>query len=200
MVLAGGFVLVIEASTLPGRLAAGVYMLTSAVLFGVSAVYHRGSWRPEVRAVLRRLDHANIYLLIAGTYTPVAVLALHGTTRFIVLVAVWSAAAAGMAFRLVWIDAPRWLYTPLYAAVGWVMVLVMPELLHGAGVWPFTLIITGGILYSLGGLVYGLRRPNPWPRVFGFHEVFHSLTVLAYAAQYTAISLIVFSGLRAAAI
>jgi hemolysin III len=175
-------------------------MLTSAVLFGVSALYHRGRWRPEVRAVLRRLDHANIYLLIAGSYTPVAVLALHGATQLVVLVSVWTAAAAGMAFRLIWINAPRWLYTPLYAVVGWVMVFVMPQLLHGAGAWPFSLIITGGVLYSLGGLVYGLKRPNPWPQVFGFHEVFHSLTLLAYAAQYAAISLIVFSGLRAAAI
>ncbi len=197
-VLAAGAALVFEASTLPGRIAAGVYMLTSAVLFGVSALYHRGSWKPSVRTVLRRLDHANIYLLIAGTYTPVAVLALHGTTRVAVLVAVWSAAAIGVGFRLAWIDAPRWLYTPLYAIVGWVMVFVMPELLHGAGAVAFALIISGGVLYSLGGLVYGLKRPDPWPQVFGFHEVFHALTVLAYAAQYSAISIIVVSGLRGA--
>ncbi len=195
-VLAAGAALVLQASTLPGRIAAGVYTLTSAVLFGVSALYHRGSWKPRAKAVLRRLDHANIFLLIAGTYTPVAVLALHGTTRVSVLVAVWSAAALGVGFRMAWIDAPRRLYTALYVIVGWVMVFVMPELLRGAGAVAFSLIISGGVLYSLGGLVYGLKRPNPWPKVFGFHEVFHSLTVLAYAAQYSAILIMVLSGLR----
>ncbi len=197
-VVGGGLFLVLEASTPSGRLAASVYTLSSAVLFGVSALYHRGTWPPARHALLRRLDHANIYLLIAGTYTPVAALSLHGTARLAVLVSVWSAAAAGVTFRLLWINAPRWLYTPLYALVGWVIVLVIPQLLNGAGVWPFTLIMAGGVLYSLGGLVYGMQRPDPWPQVFGFHEVFHALTVLAYAAQYAAISLIVVPGLRAA--
>jgi hemolysin III len=148
--------------------------------------------------VLKRLDHANIYLLIAGTYTPVAVLALDGGARLTVLIIVWSGAAAGVAFRLLWIGAPRWLYTLLYVLLGWVMVVAMPQLLQGAGVAAFVLILTGGLLYSLGGLVYGLRRPDPWPRVYGFHEIFHTLTVAAYVAQYTAISLISYAGVRAA--
>ena len=198
MVVCAGLILVILGPSGWDRLAAAVYTLTSAMLFGVSALYHRGNWGEGAKAVLKRLDHANIYLLIAGTYTPVAVLALHGSARLTVLVVVWSGAAAGVAFRLVWVSAPRWLYTPLYALLGWVMVLVMPELLHGAGVAAFVLILTGGLLYSLGGLVYGLRRPDPWPRLYGFHELFHTLTVAAYVAQYTAISLITFSGVRAA--
>lgn len=198
VVACAGLILIGVAPSAPERIAAIVYTVTSGMLFGVSALYHRGRWRAGTRVVLKRLDHANIYLLIAGTYTPVAVLALHGDARLTVLIVVWAGAAAGVAFRLLWIGAPRWLYTPLYVLLGWVMVLVMPQLLHGAGVAPFLLILTGGLLYSLGGLVYGLRRPDPWPRVFGFHEIFHTLTVAAYVAQYTAISLISYTGLRAA--
>ena len=193
-----GLVLIGTAPTVSERVAAIVYTVTSMMLFGVSALYHRGRWRPGTRVVLKRLDHANIYLFIAGTYTPVAEMALHGAARLAVLIIVWSGAAAGVVFRLVWIGAPRWLYTPLYVLLGWVMVVVMPQLLHGAGVAAFVLILAVGLLYSLGGVGYGLRRPDPWPRVFGFHEVFHTLTVAAYVSQYAAISVISYSGLRAA--
>lgn len=198
LVTCGGLILIGVAPTASERVAAIVYTVTSGMLFGVSALYHRGRWRPGTSAVLKRIDHANIYLLIAGTYTPVAVMALHGASRLTVLIVVWSGAAGGVAFRLFWIDAPRWLYTPLYVLLGWVMVPVMPQLLHGAGVAPFVLILTGGLLYSLGGLVYGLQRPDPWPRTFGFHEVFHTLTVAAYISQYAAISLISYTGIRTA--
>jgi len=198
VVVFAGLILIGAAPTASERVAAIVYTVTSGMLFGVSALYHRGQWRAGTCAVLKRLDHANIYLLIAGTYTPVAVLALDGGARLTVLIIVWSGAAAGVAFRLLWIGAPRWLYTLLYVLLGWVMVVAMPQLLQGAGVAAFVLILTGGLLYSLGGLVYGLRRPDPWPRVYGFHEIFHTLTVAAYVAQYTAISLISYAGLRAA--
>lgn len=198
IVVCAGLVLVAVAPTASERVAATVYTVTSGMLFGVSALYHRGRWQARGRRVLKRLDHANIYLLIAGTYTPVAVLALRGGARCTVLLVVWSGAAAGVAFRMLWVGAPRWLYTPLYVLLGWVVVLVMPQLFRGAGAAAFALIIAGGLLYSLGGLVYGLRRPDPWPRVYGFHEVFHTLTVAAYVAQYTAICLITYAAVRAA--
>jgi hemolysin III len=190
--LVAGLILVALGPTLTARLAAGVYALTSALLFGTSALYHRGHWSDRSEAVLRRFDHANIYLIIAGTYTPFALLALHGTTRTLVLVLIWAGAAAGVLFRILWVGAPRWLYTALYVGLGWVAVAFMPQLLHGAG-WPsLVLVCAGGLLYSLGGLVYGLRRPDPSPRWFGFHEVFHAFTVAAYVAQYVAVSFVVY--------
>lgn len=191
-VLVAGLVLVALGPTLPARLAAAVYALTSALLFGVSALYHRGHWSERAEATLRRFDHANIYLIIAGTYTPFALLALHGTARTAVLSVIWSGAAAGVFFRIVWVGAPRWLYTILYIGLGWVAAGVMPELLDGAGITALVLVCAGGLLYSVGGLVYGLRRPDPSPRWFGFHEVFHAFTVAAYVAQYIAVSFVVY--------
>ncbi len=191
-VLVAGIVLVALGPTLPARLAAAVYAVTSALLFGVSALYHRGRWSERAKAVLRRFDHANIYLIIAGTYTPFALLALHGTARTVVLSVVWSGAAAGVAFRIVWVRAPRWLYTALYVGLGWVAAAFMPDLLRGAGPAALALVCAGGVLYSAGGLVYGLRRPDPSPHWFGFHEVFHACTVAAYIAQYIAVSFVVY--------
>lgn len=178
--------------TLTARLAAAVYALTSALLFGTSALYHRGHWSGRVEDVLRRFDHANIYLIIAGTYTPFALLALDGTVRTVVLSVVWSGAAAGVVFRVLWLSAPRWLYTALYIGLGWVAAFILPQLLDGAGVAALVLVLAGGLLYSVGGLVYGLRRPDPSPRWFGFHEVFHACTVAAYIAQYVAVSFVVY--------
>lgn len=192
LALAAGGTLVGLAPTLPARLAAGVYALTSALLFGVSAAYHRGRWSARVREALRRFDHANIYLIIAGTYTPFALLALRGGVRTAVLAVIWSGAAAGVVFRVLWVGAPRWLYTALYLALGWVAAFVLPQLLVGAGAAALVLVLVGGILYSAGGLVYGLRRPDPIPSWFGFHEVFHALTVVAYVAQYVAVFLVVY--------
>ena len=190
--LLGGIVLVALGPTLSARLAAAVYAVTSALLFGVSALYHRGHWSARADAVLRRFDHANIYLIIAGTYTPFALLALHGTARTVVLSVIWSGAAAGVLFRIVWVRAPRWLYTALYVGLGWVAAAVMPQLLDGAGPAALILVCVGGLLYSVGGLVYGLRRPDPSPRWFGFHEVFHAFTIAAYVAQYIAVSFVVY--------
>ncbi|GAA2091268.1 PAQR family membrane homeostasis protein TrhA [Actinomadura alba] len=190
-VVVAGFALVALGPTLQSRLSAVVYALTSALLFGVSGIYHRGRSSGPVVEVLRRLDHANIYLIIAGTYTPFAVLALDGATRAVVLSAVWSGALAGVVFRVIWLGAPRWLYTSFYIGLGWVAVFVMPQFVSGAGVAATVLVIVGGALYSAGGVVYALRRPDPSPRWFGFHEVFHACTLAAYVAQYVAVSLVV---------
>lgn len=187
-----GLVLVVLAPTGPAMGAAAAYAVTSVLLFTTSAAYHRGHWSPRGERWLKRLDHANIFLLIAGTYTPFAVLALRGDTRIAVLAAVWSVAVAGVVFRVVWVGAPRWLYVPLYIGLGWTAAFVAPQLLNGAGDAAFVLIAVGGMCYTLGGLVYALKRPNPSPRWFGFHEVFHAFTVVAFVCQYIAASLVVY--------
>jgi hemolysin III len=194
--VAAGAVLVALAPTWPARLAAAVYGVASAVLFGVSAAYHRSPLGSRRRAWLGRLDHVNILLLIAGTYTPLMALALHGWTRLSVLAVVWAGAAAGIATKLIWRPAwrpaPRWLGTSLFIALGWVALLVLPQLLRAAGVLVLALLLAGGIMYSLGAVVYARKRPNPSPRWFGFHEVFHAATILAYFTQYAAVSLVVY--------
>ncbi|MEU6040202.1 hemolysin III family protein [Actinomadura sp. NPDC047616] len=192
LALVAGLVLVALGPTLGARLCAAVYALTSALLFGVSAAYHRGRWSERVGDWLRRFDHANIYLIIAGTYTPFAYLILEGAVRAIVLSVVWAGATAGVLFRVLWIRAPRWLYTALYIGLGWVAAFFVPQFLDGTGVTVAILVALGGVLYSIGGLVYGLRRPDPSPRWFGFHEVFHALTVAAYILQYIAVSFVVY--------
>jgi hemolysin III len=161
------------------------------MLFGISGTYHRQRSSRLIEA-LRRFDHANIYLIIAGTYTPFAVLALDGGVRLAVLITVWTGAIAGVVFRTAWIGAPRALYVTLYIVLGWVAVFFLPQFLEGAGVAACVLVATGGICYSVGGVVYGLRRPNPSPRWFGFHEVFHACTLAAYILQYIAVSLVVY--------
>ncbi|MFC4586207.1 PAQR family membrane homeostasis protein TrhA [Sphaerisporangium corydalis] len=191
--LIAGFTLVALGPTLQARLAAAIYAVTSGLLFGVSATYHRGRQTPRLAEVLRRLDHANIYLIIAGTYTPFALLALDGPVRVAVLSVIWTGAVAGVVFRALWMGAPRWLYTALYILLGWAAAFFLPQLLHGAGPAAVSLVIVGGVLYSLGGVVYGLRRPDPSPRWFGFHEVFHAFTLAAYVVQYVAVSLVVYS-------
>jgi hemolysin III len=191
--LVSGFVLVALGPTLQARLAAVVYAITSGLLFGVSATYHRGRLSPGVAEVLRRFDHANIYLVIAGTYTPFAVLALDGIARAAVLSVIWVGATVGVLFRVLWLRAPRWLYTALYLGLGWTAMFVMPQLFAGAGVAAGILVLAGGLLYSAGAVVYGLRRPDPSPRWFGFHEVFHAFTIAAYVVQYVAVSLVVYA-------
>ncbi|MDN3242816.1 PAQR family membrane homeostasis protein TrhA [Glycomyces tritici] len=188
-----GLILISTAPTLTGRLATTVYVATSAALFGISALYHRTSLTERATTRLKRLDHANIYLIIAGTYTPIATLALDGTARTALLTGIWTGALAGVAFRTLWLGAPRWLYTVLYIGLGWAAVFVMPQLLAGAGTAATVLIITGGVLYTVGGVIYALKRPNPSVQWFGFHEVFHAFTVAAYAAQFVAVALVLHS-------
>ncbi|WP_229886627.1 PAQR family membrane homeostasis protein TrhA [Streptomyces subrutilus] len=192
-VLVAGLVLMAFTDSTRARVACGVYILTACLLFGVSAVYHRGTWGPRGEAVLRRLDHANIFLIIAGTYTPLTVLLLPPSTGRTLLWAVWIAAGAGIAFRVFWVGAPRWLYTPCYIAMGWAAVFFLPDFLRAGGIAVLVLVVVGGLLYSVGGVVYGMKRPNPSPRFFGFHEVFHSLTLAAFVAHYVGISLAAYS-------
>jgi hemolysin III len=187
--LIAGVALICLARTEQAALACSVYSVTAWLLFGTSATYHLGTWGPLGEAVLRRLDHANIFLIIAGTCTPLAVLLLPADQRAVLLWIVWTGALAGIAFRVLWVGAPRWLYTPCYLALGWAPVRYLPGFLHTGGSAVLTLIVTGGLLYSVGAVVYALRRPDPSPRWFGYHEVFHTLTVAAFSAHYTAISL-----------
>jgi hemolysin III len=189
-------VLVTLAATWPARLAAAVYGVAGAALFGVSAAYHRSPPGSRRRGLLARLDHVSILLMIAGTYTPLVVLGLRGWTRVSVLAVIWGGAVAGIVARLIWRTtwrpAPRWLITSLFAALGWVALFVLPQLLRGAGALVLALILAGGLLYSLGAVVYARKRPDPSPRWFGFHEVFHAATILAYLTQYAAVSLVVY--------
>jgi len=200
LALAAGIVLVALSPTASTRIGSTAFALSALLVFTVSAIYHRGTWSPRTWAFLRRFDHANIFVLIAGTYTPYALLFLHGSARTTLLVVVWAAAIAGVLFRVFWTDAPRWLYTPMYIALGWAAVFFIPQFMEGAdkfssGVAIATLVLVavGGVLYTLGGVVYGLKRPNPSPRWFGFHEVFHSFTILAFAAHYVGVSLATYS-------
>ena len=192
--VAAGIVLVVLADSSSARIAVAIFGSTAVLLFVVSALLHRGSWTPRVTRLLRRMDHSNIFLIIAGTYTPIAVLALPPDDARVLLWIVWSGALLGVAFRVLWVGAPRWLYTPVYVALGWVAVFYLSDLLDGAGVASVVLIIVGGVLYSVGALVYGLKRPNPSPHWFGFHEVFHALTIAAFVSHYIAVSLVVYSG------
>ncbi len=189
LALVGGILLIAVSRTAAAVAACSVYALSACLLFGTSAVYHRGTWGPRGEAVLRRLDHANIFLIIAGTYTPLAVLLLPADQQRVLLAMVWAGALAGIAFRILWIGAPRWLYTPCYIALGWVAVFNLPDFARTGGTAVVVLVIAGGLLYTAGAVVYGLKRPDPSPGWFGFHEVFHALTIAAFTAHYTAILL-----------
>ena len=196
LTLAAGIVLVVLSPTATTRIGSALFAGSALVLFSVSAVYHTGTWSPRTWAFLRRFDHSNIFLLIAGSYTPFALILLEGTQQVVLLSVVWTGAVAGVGFRVFWTDAPRWLYTPIYIALGWAAVFFIPGFFRGAtelglgvGIAVFTLIVAGGALYTLGGVVYGFKRPNPWPQWFGFHEVFHTFTILAFVSHYVGVSL-----------
>lgn len=188
-----GIVLVALAGTTEARIASTVFAITAALLFGTSALFHRGNWSPRVHGVLRRLDHSNIFLIIAGTYTPFAVLALPADESRTLLWLVWAGALGGIVFRVLWVGAPRWLYTPVYVAFGSVAVFYLPDFVSGAGVAPVVLILVGGAFYIAGALIYGFKRPDPSPEWFGFHEIFHSLTIAAFVVHYLAVSMVVYS-------
>jgi hemolysin III len=187
--MAAGAALVVLARGGQARVAVAVYALSLCAMFGASALYHRIDWPPGPRAWLRRLDHSMIYVLVAGTYTPFALLVLAPALGWTILGVVWGGAVAGVVLSLVWIDAPRWLSAVLYVALGWVAVVVLPQLWNRAGVMAVALLATGGVLYTLGAIVYALRRPDPSPRVFGYHEVFHVLVIAAAAVQFAAVAL-----------
>jgi hemolysin III len=194
--IVSGATLVAVAAALRGARAGGstaIYAATVTLLFGTSALYHRLNWGDRARVVMKRLDHSMIFVFIAGTYTPLAVLTLHSTTAFAVLVVVWTGAVFGVILQTTWTSAPRWLSAPCYIALGWVAIFVMPEILHNGGVAAMVLIIVGGIVYTVGGVIYALKKPNPIPGVFGFHEVFHACTLVAAVCHYIAIWFAVFS-------
>ena len=187
-----GLSLLLVAETARARAATAVWAASLTGLFAVSATYHRGQWQPAVRAWLQRLDHSMIFLLIAGTYTPTTLLLLEGTKSWVVLSVVWGGALAGVATRLLWHTAPRWLFVPMYIALGWVAIAVLPDLAANAPAYANWLLIIGGVLYTAGAVVFATKRPNPWPQVFGFHEVFHTLTLVAAACHAVAIAALVF--------
>jgi hemolysin III len=184
-----GIVLITVAQGGAAKWASAVFMASSLLLFGNSALYHRIDWSPKVKMILKRIDHANILLLIAGTYTPLAVLALPPGKGALLLVFVWSGALLGILFRVFWINAPRWLYVALYLLLGWAAVMYLADLFV-ANATMMALVIIGGLLYTGGAVVYALKRPNPWPGHFGFHEIFHLCTVLAFLCHWTACLLI----------
>jgi hemolysin III len=188
--LAVGALLVVfsrESRVLP----ATVFAVSAAVMLGTSTLYHRITWSPSKRLWMRRADHAGIFLLIAGTYTPVALISLSGDWRTTVLAVVWSGALAAAICKFCWVAAPKWLSALLGVALGWVGVVVLPRFVHHEGIAPVVLLAAGGLAYTAGAVVYAMKRPDPLPRVFGYHEVFHALTILALACQYVAIAFFV---------
>jgi hemolysin III len=186
--LVTGAVLVLGATTGRARLAAAIYAASVSGLFAASALYHRITWQPAARRWMRRLDHSMIFLLIAGTYTPFGLLVLHDTLATVVLTVVWAGALGGIVLKLVWIDAPKWLVAVVYVALGWVAAAATPQMLDELGVAACLLVLAGGVAYTAGAVVYALRRPNPVPGVFGYHEVFHALVIVAAAAHYAVIT------------
>lgn len=184
--LAASIVLVVLAHGAALKWASSVYLASSFILFAVSAAYHLFYWRPQFEVVLRRLDHSNIFLLIAGTYTPIAVGVLDGTSRIVLLSVVWTGAVVGIAVNLLWPTAPRWFSTLIYVILGWTAIWYLPELWQKGGAALVVLIVAGGVLYTIGAIAYALKKPNPWPEWFGFHEIFHLFTVLAWACHCVA--------------
>ena len=186
-----GLLLVAVGETFLIRLACAVFVLTAGLLFGISAVYHRGTWTPQKAIMLRRFDHANIFLIIAGTYTPIAVAMLEpGSARTLLAIA-WGGALVGVCFRLFWTGAPRWIYVPAYIALGWVAVFYMPQLQASGGWAVVWLLAIGGLAYTAGAVMYALKRPNPSPAWFGFHELFHAGTLIGFGCHFAAVTVAV---------
>ena len=190
--VATGTVLISLAETEKARIAASIYAASMISLFGVSALYHRVTWRPRLGALMKRLDHSMIFVFIAGTYTPFALLVLHGAAAVGVLSGVWAGALVGVGTRLLWRRAPRFAILPFYIGLGWVAAFVVPQLLGAAGIAPFVLLCVGGVAYTIGGVMYALKRPDPAPRVFGYHEFFHLMTIIGATCHYIAVSFAVY--------
>jgi hemolysin III len=186
-----GAIVLVVAENWRERTGVGVWAATLTGLFTVSATYHRGRWRPAVRAWLQRVDHSMIFVLIAGSYTPFCLLLLEGAKSWVILSITWGGALAGVVTRLTWHNAPRWLFVPMYLGLGWVALAVLPDLVRSAPAAANWLLVAGGVLYSLGALVFATRTPDPVPEVFGFHEVFHALTIAAASCHAAAITMAV---------
>jgi hemolysin III len=174
------------------RAVVAVFMVSALALFGVSATYHTRTWSTHARVIWKRIDHATIFVLIAGSYTPFSMLLLSTKHAVIMLSLVWGGAILGVLFRIFWVTAPRWLYVPLYLLLGWAAVLYFPEFVDEAPTVVLVMLVTGGVLYSLGALVYGFKRPDPWPTWYGFHEVFHTLTIAAFIVHYIGVSFLAY--------
>ena len=174
------------------KLSVALYSVTAIMLFSVSAIYHRVPWSPAKKVMWRRWDHANINLLIAGSYTPFAVALLEGRDRVTLLVVVWIGALAGVALRVFWVDAPRWLYVANYLLLGWVAVIYTPQLYKEGGLWVLLPIIIGGLFYSVGAIFYALKKPGRYAKYFGFHELFHIFVLAAWISQYIAVSMAIY--------
>ena len=185
--VAAAAVVVARAPTARTTVALGVYGAGLIALFAGSALYHRWPGHPRFKPLLQRIDHSTIYGFIAASYTPIAIILLHGALAWMILAVAWAGAAAGVAFALGWIEAPRAVVAGSYLALGWIAVIALPQLLHVLNVVPLVLLGAGGLLYSAGAIVYATQRPHPWPHTFGFHEVFHALVIMAAASQYGAI-------------
>jgi hemolysin III len=186
LAIALGIILIVLADGVPAKVSSAIFVLSSLLLFGNSALYHRFNWRPRTKLLLKRIDHANIFLLIAGSYTPITVLALPQPKATILLSIIWSGAVLGILFRVFFIRAPRWLYVPLYVALGFGSFAYIVDF-YNANATMMTLILVGGLFYTIGAVVYGLKRPNPFPGKFGFHEIFHTLTLLAFLSHWVGI-------------
>jgi hemolysin III len=189
--LVGGALLLLEAHGPRARLAAAIFAASVTAMFGMSALYHRVTWRPAPRRWMARLDHATVYLLVAGTYTPYGLLVLDGAWRIAVLSVVWGGAVAAIALKFAWCDAPKWLAAAVGLLLGWSGVVSLPHLVARVGVAGTLVALAGGLLYTIGAVVYALRRPDPVPAVFGYHEVFHALVVAGAACFYFSIGLFV---------
>ena len=184
-----GVILVVMADGVAAKVASSIFFASSLLLFGVSALYHRVDWSLPVKRMFKRFDHANIFLLIAGSYTPISVLALPQEKATLLLWLVWTGAALGIGFRIFWVGAPRWLYVPLYVLLGWAAMMFVVDFFQNAWL-TMTLIIIGGLFYTVGAVFYGLKRPNPFPGRFGFHELFHTCTLLAFLCHWAGIFLV----------
>jgi hemolysin III len=189
LVIAGGIVLIVLANGGVAKAAAAIFFASSLLLFGISALYHRFNWKPKTYLLLKRFDHANIFVLIAGSYTPITLLALQQDKALPLIIVIWSTAILGILFRVFWVGAPRWLIVAIYIGMGWAAFVYVVDFFN-ANAPMMILILSGGLAYTLGGVVYALKKPNPIPGVFGFHEIFHSLTVLAFMSHWTACLLI----------
>ncbi len=189
LVQLAGLIVIVATPSLVGRIGLAVYLVAASVLFGTSALYHRGSWSAKASAVLRRLDHANIFLFIAGTYTPLALMLLDTANATLLLVLVWAIAAVGICVKVLWMGAPRWLYTGLYLAMGWVALGWLVPFWHTGGPLIVVLIALGGLVYTAGAVVYARRFPDPSPTWFGFHEIFHACTIVAAMCHFAAIAI-----------
>jgi hemolysin III len=191
LALVAGLVLITITTELRGRVTLTIFTLTAVSLFTCSAIYHRVPWGPSAKAIWRRIDHANIPLLIAGTYTPFAIYLLDKSQAVILLSLVWGGALLSGVFRVFWLSAPRWLYVPIYLALGWAALIYLPDFYRNGGLAVLLLVATGGILYSLGAIIYAVKWPNFSINWFGFHELFHAMTAAAFISHFIAAVLVI---------